>query len=334
VSQALLQVTGLEVDYPTASGVVHAVNGVDLEVSRGEIVGLVGESGCGKSSTALAILNLVRSPGRVSGSVRFAGRELLQLGDEELRELRGRKLSMIVQNPRGALNPMLRIGVQIVNVVQAHTPMKREAARTHAIDMLRLLGINDPVRRFDAYPHELSGGMAQRALIAMALACAPEILIADEPTSGLDVTVQAQILDDLARGVRETGASVLVVSQNLGLVANYCDRVLVMYAGQIVESASAIEFFEHPGHPSSRALLSLYLEDAAVRLHDAVTDLHRLPSGCLAHPRCPWNDGAACEHDRQALRPVRPGHSVRCHRWEEIHTQSVPAAAPPRAAQT
>jgi ABC-type dipeptide/oligopeptide/nickel transport system ATPase component len=253
----LVRVAELSVEFPTSEGTVRGLDGVSFAIASGEIVGLVGASGSGKSSAALALMGLVRTPGRISGgSVYFGGRDLLTLAEEEIRQVRGKELSLIVQNPRSALNPMLSVGEQLVNVVRAHEPLGEREAGSRALEMLGLVGINDPKRRMRAYPHELSGGMAQRVLIAMALSCRPRLLIADEPTSGLDVTIQAQILDDLLRTVQTTRSAALIVTQDLGVVANYCDRVLVLHDGRLAESADVQTFFSAAAHPASRALLS------------------------------------------------------------------------------
>lgn len=314
----ILTARDVSVDYVTRRSRTHAVRALDLDIFEGEVVGLVGESGTGKSSAALALMNLVRTPGVITGgSVQFGGHDLMRLDDRALQTVRGREMSLIMQNPRSALNPMLRIGLQIADVIRAHSDMDAKQARTRALEMLNLVGINDAERRLDAYPHELSGGMAQRVLIATALSCTPKLLIADEPTSGLDVTIQAQILDDLAHGVSETGSAALIVTQDLGVVANYCDRVVVMYAGQVVEQAEVAEFFDRQAHPASRALMAASLKADGDRLlsHPEVGDD---VSGCLLHPRCPWSDGKTCETERQVLLQVEKTHLTRCHRWQRV----------------
>ena len=259
--ESLLRVRGLEVSYPVPGGSVRPVAGVDFEIRGREVVGLVGDAGSGKSTVALALLGLARPPGRItSGEVMFEGRHLLKLSEPELRAIRGRDIGVIVQNPRAALNPMLRVGTQIANVYRAHNSATPAEARRQAVEMLRLVGINDPERRVDSFAHELSGGMAQRALIAMALSSRPKLLIADEPTSGLDVTIQAQFLDEMWRTVQETGSAMLLVTQDLGIIANYCDRVLVLHDGRIVEDAAVRDFFADPRHDYSRDVLRLFRE--------------------------------------------------------------------------
>lgn len=240
----LLCVHDLRVEYPTSDGRLVAVDGVSFSIDSHELVGLVGPSGSGKSTAALALMNLVKPPGAITGgSVVFRDLDLLQQDERRLRAVRGSEISLIVQSPRRALNPMLPVGRQITNVIRAHTEVSAAAAHARAVGMLQLVGINDPERRIRAYPHELSGGMAQRVLIAMALSCTPALLIADDPTSGLDVTIQAQILDDLLRSVQTTGSSALIVTQDLGIIANYCDRVLVMEGGRLVDAVSVTEYF-------------------------------------------------------------------------------------------
>jgi oligopeptide/dipeptide ABC transporter ATP-binding protein len=258
---ALLDVQGLSVGYPVDGRMLRPVDGLSFTIAEREVVGLVGDAGSGKSTAALALLGLVRPPGRIlGGAVNFQGRDLLTLPDDDLRAIRGRDIGIIVQNPRASLNPMLRIGRQIGHVWQAHNGGSDTAARARAVEMLRMVGINDPERRIDSFAHELSGGMAQRALIAMALSSRPRLLIADEPTSGLDVTIQAQFLDQMWRTVQDTGSAILLVSQELGVIANYCDRVLVLHDGRIVEDASVRTFFAAPQHPYSQDVLRLYRE--------------------------------------------------------------------------
>lgn len=250
----LLHASNLRVSY----GDTTPVDGVNLTINPREVVGLVGDAGSGKSTLALALLGLARPPGRITGRVDFGGQDLLTLPDEAIRQIRGRDIGIIVQNPRAALNPMLRVGRQIGYAHAAHNPPTDTRAK--AVEMLRLVGINDPERRVDSFAHELSGGMAQRALIAMALSSRPKLLIADEPTSGLDVTIQAQFLDQMWRTVQETGSAILLVSQELGVIANYCDRVLVLHEGRIVEDAPVRDFFVNPQAAYSQDMLRLYRE--------------------------------------------------------------------------
>ena len=257
-AECIVEVSGLTVAYRTGGRDLVAVRDLDLGIGAGEIVGLIGDAGCGKSTAALALLGLVRPPGRVvAGRVMFRESDLLRLDPVALRRVRGRDIGLIVQNPRASLSPLHTVGHQIGTVYRAHNPASAAAAAAHAIDMLRRVGINDPERRIFAYPHEISGGMAQRVLIAMALSSRPQLLVADEPTSGLDVTIQAQFLDQMWRTVRDTNSAVLLVTQDLGIVANYCDRVVVMHDGAIVEQASVSDFFRAPRHAYGRAILAL-----------------------------------------------------------------------------
>jgi oligopeptide/dipeptide ABC transporter ATP-binding protein len=267
----LLEVRNLQVTYRSETAVTRPVDGVSFTINPREVVGLVGDAGSGKSTTALALLGLARTPGRITGGeVRLEGQDLLKLPDDAIRAVRGRDIGIIVQNPRAALNPMLRVGQQIGFAYQAHNKATEAEARDQAIEMLRMVGINDPERRVASFVHELSGGMAQRALIAMALSSKPKLLIADEPTSGLDVTIQAQFLDQMWQTVQDTGSAILLVTQELGVIANYCDRVLVLHGGRIVEDAPVREFFAAPRHPYSQDVLRLYREGAD-RLPDAAT---------------------------------------------------------------
>ncbi|MBA2381627.1 MAG: ABC transporter ATP-binding protein, partial [Chloroflexi bacterium] len=252
----LLEVRSLRTSFRTRDGLVRAVDGIDFQVDRGEIMGLVGESGCGKSVTSLSIMGLVAKPGAVEGGeVVFDGRDLLKLKPDDMRKLRGDRVSMIFQQPQSSLNPVRDVGRQIAEVLELHRGMKRGPARARALELLRMVGVPDPERRLKSYPHEMSGGMAQRVMIAMALACEPELLIADEPTTALDVTIQAQILD-LMRNLREqTGTAIILITHDLGVVAEMCDRVAVMYAGEIVEQADVKTLFRNPLHPYTRGLI-------------------------------------------------------------------------------
>lgn len=260
----LLRVRNLKVGYEVPGDLILPVEGVSFDLNSREVVGLVGDAGSGKSTTALALMGMARPPGKIlGGEVLFEGSDLLTLPDAEIRAIRGRDIGIIVQNPRAALNPMLRVGRQIGFAYRAHNDVTAGAARAQAVEMLRLVGINDPERRVEAYAHELSGGMAQRALIAMALSSTPRLLIADEPTSGLDVTIQAQFLDEMWQTVQNTGSAMLLVTQELGVIANFCDRVLVLHKGRIVEDAPVRQFFAEPQHPYSQEVLRFYHERAS-----------------------------------------------------------------------
>jgi oligopeptide/dipeptide ABC transporter ATP-binding protein len=267
----VLRVEGLSVSYRAGERVATPIRSLDLTLRAGEIVGLIGETGAGKSTLALALLGLVRAPGRiVSGKLLFGGRDLLAMPPEERRAVRGRDIAIIVQNPRAALNPLLRIGRQIGYVYRSRAHGSAAETRRQTIELLREVGINDPERRVDAYAHELSGGMAQRALIAMALASRPKLLVADEPTSGLDVTIQAQVLDQIWQTVQQSGSAVLLIAKEVGIIANYCDRVLVLHEGRIAEDQPVRAFFRAPLHPYSRAVLALQ-RDGAANLSGAAT---------------------------------------------------------------
>jgi peptide/nickel transport system ATP-binding protein len=319
----LLEVNGLSVEFTSAEKVSRVVNDMTFSAAQGEFVGIVGESGSGKSTAVLATLGLVRTGGRIiSGSVKFNGQELIGLSERELRSIRGAQIGLVMQNPRAALNPVTRVGDQISLVYRTHTGVDKDQARHRSLELLAMVGINDPERRLRSFPHELSGGMAQRVLLAMALACKPTLLIADEPTSGLDVTIQAQVLDDLRRAATELGSSALIVSQDLRIIANYCDRVYAMHAGEVVEEGSVLDFFEHPSHPVSLALLAAQsgVDTTDIRLRGFPVDPRQLPRGCWLHRRCPFADEAAgCASDHPALLQVADSHAARCHRAHDVH---------------
>jgi peptide/nickel transport system ATP-binding protein len=317
-AEHLLEVEGLEVKFSTRRGVVHAVRGVSFHIDRGETLGLVGESGSGKSVSAQAALGLVELPGRiVGGDIRWKGRSLL--GPENAKygaSLCGRELAVIFQDPMTSLNPLFTVGTQLAEVVRHHLGMSRRQARERAVELLDLVGISFPRHRVKQYPHEFSGGMRQRVMIAMALACEPELIIADEPTTALDVTIQAQILELLADLQSRLGLAVLLITHDLGVVAGLCHRVQVMYAGRLVESATAAELFADPGHPYTAGLLrsTPRLDHVAHRLtsiEGAPPDLRRPPSGCAFHERCPLAT-ERCISEMPELFEHRPGRPVAC----------------------
>ena len=319
MSAPLLELRQLSVSFATDDGTVRAVDGIDLALQRGRTLGLVGESGCGKSVTSLAVMGLLPPENsKVSGEVHFEGRDLLKIAVHELRDLRGAKLAMIFQEPMTSLNPSYTIGNQIVEVIQRHQGLDGAAAKARAIEMLKLVRISSPEKRFDDYPHKLSGGMRQRAMIAMALACGPQLLIADEPTTALDVTIQAQILD-LMRGLRrDTGTAIILITHDLGVVAEMADDVAVMYAGQIVERASVASLFARPEHPYTVGLLGSIprLDGKRERLpsiEGRVPDMTQPPDGCRFAARCPFVE-TACRAEAPALIEVAPGHLSRCRR--------------------
>ena len=323
-SEPLLQIENLQTHFFTPAGVVRAVDGVSYAVRSGETLGVVGESGCGKSVTALSVLRLVADPpGRiVGGAIRFAGANLLERSEGEMEAIRGNDISMIFQEPMTSLNPLLTVGRQIGEAIVLHRRVSWRAATEQALEMLRRVHIPEPERRLSAYPHQLSGGMRQRVMIAMALSCDPKLLIADEPTTALDVTIQAQILD-LMREIQETlGTAIVLITHDMGVVAENADRVVVMYAGRKVEEASAKELFDHPGHPYTTGLLGSLpnLEVAAktntrrARLNEIkgmVPSLFDLPQGCIFAPRCTLATDQ-CRADYPPLAEHRPGHWVAC----------------------
>jgi oligopeptide/dipeptide ABC transporter ATP-binding protein len=329
----ILEVRGLRTSFHTRDGIVKAVDGINFRVGRGEIMGLVGESGCGKSVTSLSIMGLVGPPGRVEGGeILFDGQDLLKLKPDDLRKLRGDRISMIFQQPQSSLNPVQDVGRQIAEVLELHRGMKTGPARARALELLKMVGIPDPERRIKSFPHEMSGGMAQRVMIAMALACEPELLIADEPTTALDVTIQAQILD-LMRHLREqTGTAIILITHDLGVVAEMCDRVAVMYAGEIVEQADVITLFRRPSHPYTRGLIESIPLVGDVReelsvIPGNVPNLIDLPNGCRFAPRCAARvaeDNVMAIDVHPGLHPLDDGHEVRCWLYHDATGRLIP----------
>lgn len=316
----LLEVRDLTVHFDTEDGLVEAVDGVTFTVSAGEILGVVGESGSGKSVTALALLRLIRPPGRiVQGAVRFEGTDLAALSEDEMRAVRGTRIAMIFQSPRTALNPVLTVGRQISRLFELHQGVSRAEGRARTIEMLKLVGISEPERRARQYAHQLSGGMCQRVMIAMALATSPRLLLADEPTTGLDVSIAAQIFDLLRDLGRRTGASILLITHDLGVVAEVCDRVAVMHAGQIVEVGAVRAIFTRPRHPYTQALVRsiprIDREGTMEPIPGTVPSLLAPPPGCRYADRCP-RVLDVCRRDRPALRAATPHHDVACHAVE------------------
>jgi oligopeptide transport system ATP-binding protein len=316
---ALLEVTDLITEFRTERGIVRAVDSVSFRVEAGETLAIVGESGSGKSVTSLSVMRLVPTPpGRiVGGSIRFAGKELLSLSDAEMRDIRGNQIAMIFQEPMSALNPSIQIGRQIAEPLTVHRGMSWSRAIDMAKFLLARVQVPDAAQRIRAWPHQFSGGMRQRAMIAMALACEPKLLIADEPTTALDVTVQAQILDLLKDITRDSGSSLILVTHNLGVVARYADRIAVMYGGRIIESGSARDIFERPAHPYTVGLMaSVPRLDSTAKSHlfaieGNPPDLAALPPGCAFAPRCAKRfDG--CETNRPVSVRVGPDHHAAC----------------------
>ena len=318
----LLSIRNLETHFFSAGNVIRAIDGISFEIQEGEVFGLVGETGCGKSVTALSILRLIPfPPGKiVAGSIQFKDTDLLALSLDQMRAFRGKEISMIFQEPMTSLNPGFRIGDQIREVIVLHQRVGKTAAWEAAVRMLERVRIPDARKVAGQYPHQLSGGMRQRVMIAMELSCRPALLIADEPTTALDVTIQAQILRLLKEMKKEMGTSILLITHDLGVVAEMCDRVAVMYAGSIVEQADAIEIFEHPHHPYTQGLWGAIplIDDEKSSLAvipGTVPDLSRLPEGCKFRPRCE-RCFEPCDRTRPEMVAVRPDHLVACHLYD------------------
>ncbi|SFR60173.1 peptide/nickel transport system ATP-binding protein/oligopeptide transport system ATP-binding protein [Marinobacter daqiaonensis] len=322
-ADALLQVENLHTVFRQGRRAINAVNGVSFSVGRGETLAIVGESGSGKSVTAMSLLRLIPSPPGeiIDGDVYFDGRNLLDMSEDELRSVRGNEIAMIFQEPMTSLNPVLSVRQQLAEPMRVHRKVKEENIEARCLDLLRQVRIPDPEARLDAYPHQFSGGMRQRVMIAMALACEPRLLIADEPTTALDVTVQAQILELLKDLTRQHGSSMILITHDLGVVARYADRINVMYAGQIVESGTALEIFENPRHPYTLGLIaSMPRLDAEEKarlkpIEGQPPDLGNPPAGCAFHPRCPFAKPQCREQD-PPLEPYRGNHLKAC--WVNV----------------
>lgn len=329
-NENILEIKGLKTQFFTEAGVVRAVDGIDINVRRGEVLGLVGESGCGKSVTSLSIMRLVGQPGKiVEGQIVFDNEDLLKLSESQMIRIRGNRISMIFQQPQSCLNPVFKIGDQLSEVLFIHQDLGKEAGQKRAIQLLNMVGIPEPESRVNAYPHEMSGGMAQRVMIAMALACVPELLIADEPTTALDVTIQAQILD-LMRNLRsKMETSIILITHDLGVVAEMCDRVVVMYAGRVVEEAPVVELFESPKHPYTAALIGStpvlgQADKELVTIPGSVPNLIDLPSGCKFAPRCLpriENELEKCTEVEPELERITSNRKVRCWLYEETEAK-------------
>jgi peptide/nickel transport system ATP-binding protein len=333
----LLEIDDLHTFFYTDTGVARAVDGVSLSVGVGETVGVVGESGCGKSVTALSILRLIRPPGRIEAgsAMRFEGRDLLQLDEREMQRVRGNRIAMVFQEPMTALNPVFTIGDQIGEVARIHAGMSKRDAWAKAIEMLELVGIPAPAQRAGEYPHQLSGGMRQRVVIAMALVMNPALVIADEPTTALDVTIQAQILELLADLTRRLGTSVLLITHDLGVVAENCARVIVMYAGEVVEEATTADLFARAHHPYTEGLLGAMPRvgggsDRLATIPGTVPAPTAWPAGCRFRDRCPYS-WERCEAEHPPLYQIGGGHTSRCHLADEPERRQHPH--PPLAAQ-
>jgi oligopeptide/dipeptide ABC transporter ATP-binding protein len=331
----ILEVKNLRTTFFTESGGAHAVDNVSFNIRRGEALALVGESGCGKSVTAMSIMRLVSSPGKITaGEVRFRGRNLADLSERDMRKVRGNDIAMVFQEPMTSLNPVFKIGWQVAEAIRIHQDVSKKEAWRMAGEMLKLVSIPDPIKRLDDYPHQLSGGMRQRVMIAMALSCDPELLIADEPTTALDVTIQAQIMELLARLQQKLGLAILLITHDLGVVAEFCERVVVMYTGRVVEEAPVRDLFASPAHPYTRGLLKSLpgaaRAESATRteaeaessynpppgrlptIKGMVPSIGSLPSGCKFNPRCP-DVMDICLGREPALMMVGEGHSARCY---------------------
>jgi oligopeptide transport system ATP-binding protein len=325
LAEPLLAVKDLKTNFYTEEGVVQAVNGVSYDIMPGEILGLVGESGCGKTVSALSILRLIPDPpGKiVGGEIMFEGEDIVKMDEDEVRHIRGNKIGMIFQEPMTSLNPVLTIGRQLTETLELHLKMDKKAATRRAIELLEMVGIPEAKQRINDYPHQFSGGMRQRVMIAMALSCNPKLLLADEPTTALDVTIQAQILELLTRLTRELGTAVIVITHNLGVVARYADRVNVMYAGKVIETATAAELYANPRHPYTLGLLKSVprLDEIRKEKLDPIEgmppDLVHLGAGCPFRPRCRFAVDR-CKEENPPLIAVAEAHSSACWEWERV----------------
>ncbi|HIV80758.1 MAG TPA: ABC transporter ATP-binding protein [Candidatus Avanaerovorax faecigallinarum] len=316
-NDSIFEIRGLKTQFFTSKGIVPAVDGVDITVRKGEAVGLVGESGCGKSMTAMSVMQLLKKPGRVvDGTIKLNGEDLLKMNKREINDIRGNRISMIFQEPMTALNPVYTIGKQAMEALMIHQKISKEDAKAKVIDMFAKVGIPEPEKRFSVYPHQLSGGLRQRVMIAMAMICNPELMIADEPTTALDVTIEAQILYLMSQLQKEVGTAVIMITHNLGVVAESCDYVYVMYAGKIMEEAPVKELFKNPLHPYTFGLMNSIPKMTEVKTHlytikGMVPNLLNLPQGCRFCPRC---DKAMkiCTMYQPDLYELEDGHKVRC----------------------
>ncbi|MGA8005571.1 MAG: ABC transporter ATP-binding protein [Burkholderiales bacterium] len=321
----LLQVENLRTQFETSAGIVRAVDGVSYTVDEGETVGIVGESGCGKSVGALSVLRLIPDPpGRVvGGSIRFRGEDLLAMSDEKLHAVRGGQIAMVFQEPMTSLNPVLTIGLQLCETMEFHLKLTPEQARLRAVELLGMVGISEPGRRLDQYPHHLSGGMRQRVMIALAMSCKPKLIIADEPTTALDVTIQAQILELMKNLTKRFGVALVVITHNLGVVARYADRVNVMYAGRIVESGTAADIYHRPMHPYTLGLLRSVPRmdrprgEKLIPIQGQPPDLTREIVGCAYRPRCNMAT-ERCAREDPVREAVSPGHDAACFEKDRL----------------
>jgi len=323
----ILDVKELRTTFYTHMGNVQAVRGITFQLEQGDVLGIVGESGSGKSVTAMSIMGLVDEPGRVSGgSIHFLGTDLTKLSDSDMNEYRGKEISMIFQDPMTSLNPVFTIGNQLIEVIRRHTDLDKDQAYQRAIELLRMVGIPEPETRIKHYPHQFSGGMRQRAMIAMAISCNPKILIADEPTTALDVTIQAQILDLMVRLKNQLKSSIILITHDLGVVSEVCNKVIVMYGGMVMEKASVFDIFDDPQHPYTLGLLKSIPKDVAgerrrlVPIDGTPPDLLKPPTGCPFSPRCPYAMGV-CLREAAPLYQLSETHQASC--W--LHHKGAPA---------
>ncbi len=333
INKPLLEVKNLKTYFYTEDGVVRAVDGVDFSIYPGEVLGIVGESGCGKSVTSLSIMRLIGMPGKiVEGEINFDGKNLVTASEEEMMSIRGNRISMIFQQPQSALNPVFRAGDQISEVLNIHQDFGKDAGRERAIELLKLVGIPEPEKRADAFPHELSGGMSQRVMIAMALACVPDLLIADEPTTALDVTIQAQILDLMRDMQKQLGSALMLITHDLGVIAEMANRVVVMYAGEIVEESPVASLFDKPHHPYTQGLIGSIPVLGEIRerldvIPGSVPNLINLPKGCRFAPRCRAridHNLSICTDNHPSLIEVSEGHKVRCWLYQDAEGHTAP----------
>jgi len=313
----LLSISNLKMYFYTSLGIVYAVDDVSLEINEKEAVGLIGESGCGKTMTALSVVGLLPRPGKIAGGkIEFKGKNLLELTDKEMRSFRGNQISMIFQNPHAFLNPVMKVGDQIAEILLEHNNLNKKEAKTRSIELLELLDISSPSKVVDYYPHQLSGGMCQRVLISIAFACKPSLLIADEPTSALDATIQIQVLNTIKELIKDFRTSLLLITHDLGIVADICDRVYVMYAGKIVENSDVFTLFENPKHPYTIGLLKSVTsvtngEDPLFGIDGVVPILINPPKGCRFHPRCQNALKVCCEKEPPTIE-IESGHKISC----------------------
>jgi len=322
MARRLLEISDLRTYFFTEAGVVKALDGMSFEVNEGQTVGLVGESGSGKSVTAQSTLRIVPKPGRiVSGSIKLDGEDLLAKSEDEMRKLRGPKMAIVFQDPTTSLNPVYTVEKQLIDIIMLHRDLTREDARKSALKILERVGIPEPEKRLKAYPHELSGGMKQRVAIARALACEPRLLFADEPTTNLDVTIQAQVLELLKQLQKEFGMSMVMITHDMGIIADMAERVTVLYAGKVMEVADTIALFTSPKHPYTEALLKAVPSVAQTRplevIPGNIPNLIEPPSGCVFHPRCKYAKDI-CMKEVPTLEKVSEGDYVACHRWKEL----------------